>query len=352
MAARTPVAAARPPPLPSSLSGGFSWAADTPASGGGDGADGGAAASGGAPPAKRGRRDEGTSLREKERAIAAREEQLLGGAAPQTAEDFERLLLGSPSSSYLWVRYMSFQLGLTEVEKAREVGARALRTIEMTNTKERHNVWTALLNLEKQYGDAPSLAATFKQALQNSDDPQSLHLHVANLHERAGDAALADATHEAACKKSRWESGAWAAWLGALMARGAVEQAKGVLQRAVDVLPQAKHVELISKFAQLEFKHGSAARGRTTFDGVLANYPKRVDVWSVYLDMELKAGDDTLTRRLFERVPSLRHSSKKTKFFFGRYLAYARDVGDAALVKHVKERARAWVESQAGGGDE
>ena len=28
------------------------------------------------------------------------------------------------------------------------------------------------------------------------------------------------------------------------------------------------------------------------------------------------------------------------------------DVGDAALVKHVKERARAWVESQAGGGDE
>ena len=139
---------------------------------------------------------------------------------------------------------------------------------------------------------------------------------------------------------------------GALMARGAVEQAKGVLQRAVDVLPQAKHVELISKFAQLEFKHGSAARGRTTFDGVLANYPKRVDVWSVYLDMELKAGDDTLTRRLFERVTSLRHSSKKTKFFFGRYLAYARDVGDAALVKHVKERARAWVESQAGGGDE
>ena len=57
-------------------------------------------------------------------------------------------------------------------------------------------------------------------------------------------------------------------------------------------------------------------------------------------------------RKLFERVTSLRHSSKKTKFFFGRYLAYARDVGDAALVKHVKERARAWVESQAGGGDE
>ena len=84
---------------------------------------------------------------------------------------------------------------------------------------------------------------------------------------------------------------------------------------------------------------------------MLANYPKRVDVWSVYLDMELKAGRHAHSPPLRARH-LLRHSSKTTKFFFGRYLAYARDVGDAALVKHVKERARAWVESQAGGGDE
>ena len=54
-AARTPVAAARPRPLPRVALRRLLWAADTPASGG-DGADGGAAASGGAPPAKRGPR--------------------------------------------------------------------------------------------------------------------------------------------------------------------------------------------------------------------------------------------------------------------------------------------------------
>jgi hypothetical protein len=41
----------------------------------------------------------------------------------------------------------------------------------------------------------------------------------------------------------------------------------------------------------------------------------------------------------------LRLSSKKMKFFFSRYLTYARDAGDDALVAQVKEKARVWVEN-------
>ena len=65
------------------------------------------------------------------------------------------------------------------------------------------------------------------------------------------------------------------------------------------------------------------------------------------MDMELKTGDDEATRRVFERATSLRLSSKKMKFFFSRYLEYARECGDANLVSHVKEKARAFVESAA-----
>jgi len=132
------------------------------------------------------------------------------------------------------------------------------------------------------------------------------------------------------------------------MARGVPAQAKAILQRAVDALPRASHVEVISKFAQLEFRYGLPERGRTVFDGVLANYPKRVDVWSIYIDMQLRQAEPESTRRLFERVTSLRLSSKKMKYFFSRYLKYARESGDAQLVAHVKEKARAWVESAAG----
>ena len=275
-----------------------------------------------------------------------------GDGAPQGAEDFERLLLASPNSSYAWLRYMSFQLGVTEVEKARAIGERALKTIALEKHTERFNIWAALLNLEKAHGDDESLAAVVQRALHGAD-PKAVYMHVANLHERAGSEEAADRAFEVACKKYRSQPDVWMAWFGAQMARGDAAGGKATLQRAVDVLPRGAHVEVLSKFAQLEFRHGAAERGRTVFDGILSNYPKRVDVWSVYMDMELKHGADTdSAKRVFERATSLKLSSKKMKFFFTRYLAFARDHGTPELVAHVKEKARAYVESAGAAGED
>lgn len=41
---------------------------------------------------------------------------------------------------------------------------------------------------------------------------------------------------------------------------------------------------MLSAAAVAEFKIGSAERGRAIFEDVLRNYPKRTDLWSVYLD--------------------------------------------------------------------
>lgn len=48
---------------------------------------------------------------------------------PESADDFDRLVLSSPNSSILWVQYMAFHLQATEIEKARAVAERALKTI-------------------------------------------------------------------------------------------------------------------------------------------------------------------------------------------------------------------------------
>lgn len=48
-----------------------------------------------------------------------------------TAEDFDRLLMGSPDSSLLWLRYMAMYLQTAEISKARAVAERALKTISM-----------------------------------------------------------------------------------------------------------------------------------------------------------------------------------------------------------------------------
>lgn len=47
----------------------------------------------------------------------------------ESAEDFDRLVLGSPNSSIVWIQYMAFHLHAAEIEKATAVGRRALKTI-------------------------------------------------------------------------------------------------------------------------------------------------------------------------------------------------------------------------------
>lgn len=103
---------------------------------------------------------------------------------PESNADFERLLLGSPNSSYLWIQYMSFQVQLSEVEKAREVAQRAFTTINFREEQERLNVWIALLNLENIYGTEQTIEETFKDAVRRND-PKTVYLGLATIFERS-----------------------------------------------------------------------------------------------------------------------------------------------------------------------
>lgn len=103
---------------------------------------------------------------------------------PESNADFERLLLGSPNSSYLWIQYMSFQLQLSEVDKAREIARRALQTINFREEQEKLNVWIALLNLENVYGTDETLEATFKDAARHNDS-KTIHLRLAFIFDQA-----------------------------------------------------------------------------------------------------------------------------------------------------------------------
>lgn len=58
-------------------------------------------------------------------------------------------------------------------------------------------------------------------------------------------------------------------------------------------------IDLISRFAQLEVKFGQLERGKTLFDTLLMSYPKRTDLWLVYIDTLTKAGDVESARSEF-----------------------------------------------------
>lgn len=109
----------------------------------------------------------------------------LDAQAPTSVAEFERLILGSPNSSYVWIQYVAFYLGLSQVEKAREVARRALKSINFREEQEKLNVWVALLNLENTYGTEESLQELFTEATQ-SNDAKTVYLRLVDIYERSG----------------------------------------------------------------------------------------------------------------------------------------------------------------------
>jgi rRNA biogenesis protein RRP5 len=96
-----------------------------------------------------------------------------------------------------------------------------------------------------------------------------------------------------------------------------------------------------------EFRLGCAERGRSILEGLLANHPKRTDIWNVYIDQEVKGGDVARTRALLSRATSLSLPPKKMKVLFRRWLEWEQAHGSAADVAAVKQRAVEYMESQA-----
>lgn len=49
-------------------------------------------------------------------------------------------------------------------------------------------------------------------------------------------------------------------------------------------------VDVISRFAQLEFRFGDPEHAKALFESTLNSYPKRTDIWSIYMDIMIKQG--------------------------------------------------------------
>jgi len=268
----------------------------------------------------------------------------LESTAPTSVADFERLLLGSPNSSFLWIQFVAFYVGLSQLDKAREVGRRALSAINFREEGEKLNVWVALLNLENAYGTQESLDELFKEAIQ-MNDAKTVHLKLVDILERAAKYEQEEDLFKRVVKKFGQSSKAWTLFAQFYLTRGRADEARALLPRSLKSLEKRKHVKTISKFAQLEFKLGEAERGRTIFEGVMDSYPKRLDLWFVYIDMEIRQRNVAAVRALFERVLQSKLSSKKGKSVFKKWLAFEKEHGDEQGVQAVKEKAVAFVQA-------
>ena len=274
-------------------------------------------------------------------------------AAPTLPADYERLLLASPNSSYLWLRYMAHHVGLKDIDAARKVARRALDTIGYREEAEKRNVWVALIGLEEMYGTAQTVEAVVAEAMQRCDQ-QSLLVELTHVYTQTAKHQQVADTYQQLTKRYPTALQHWANYAKYLFATNHAADARALLPAALKKQPNlSAEIELLEKFALLEYgeAHGSCERGRTMLEGVVTAHPKRVDVWNVWIDAELKAlrsdardSGVEAVRAVLDRAIALNWSSKKMKHFMKRYLEVEREYGNESRVEYVKQKAREYVE--------
>lgn len=187
-------------------------------------------------------------------------------------------------------------------------------------------------------------------------DEKKLLLALAGIYERTGHVEDAEKALSSACRKFSQSCKVWLRRAAFDLTSSSAGDAKhgsastsATVDRAVKALPARKHVKFLTQAALLEFRSGSAERARTLFEGVLQAHPRRMDLWSVYIDQEVKLGEQQRVRALMERAVHTDQPAKKMKFLFKRYLQYEVEHGDDASVAHVRKLAAEFVESKGGG---
>jgi rRNA biogenesis protein RRP5 len=105
--------------------------------------------------------------------------------------------------------------------------------------------------------------------------------------------------------------------------------ARALLLRATQSVPAHDHRLLTAKFGALEFSspHGDAERGRTVFEGLLSAWPRRHDLWDMYVDLERGHGRAENVRGLYERMAGARMKKRRAMFVFKRWLEWEEKIG-------------------------
>lgn len=174
--------------------------------------------------------------RQKEREIREREEALASNRMPNSVDQFDRLVLASPDSSLVWLQYMAYHLQATEVEKARAIARRAIKTINFREENEKLNVWNAWLNLESKFGTPETLNDVFQEAVR-TNDALKVYTHMLTVHAEAGRQFELEKLVNTFIGKFKQSPQVWMECGGALLKLGLKDKSRQVMQRALQSLP-------------------------------------------------------------------------------------------------------------------
>ncbi|GAB6031444.1 hypothetical protein CHUAL_009216 [Chamberlinius hualienensis] len=255
---------------------------------------------------------------------------------PTSVCEFDEKVSKYPDDCLTWTMYIAFHLKSFEIDKARAVAERAISAISFRAEEAKLKIWIALLNIENHFGTQESMQKVLRRALQYNE-PFKVYENVVNIYIDSKKYDLAEQIYGTMVKKYSTNPKVWICYGTFLMKNNQPIVARKLMDRSLKSLLKKDHFSLISKFAQLEFKYGDSERGNTLFESILTNYPKRFDIWSIYVDVLAKTGHIEKARDIYKKATTVSASVKKIKFLLHKFVDFERVHGDEDTLAYATE---------------
>ncbi|ODM92797.1 Protein RRP5 [Orchesella cincta] len=245
----------------------------------------------------------------------------------ESASKFERGEITSPNDPNYWLELMTHYSSLGNVDKARGVAKQALSSMDYRNEKAKLRVWGGLLQMEVKYGTEESVKIAFADALQRNDEFECFKM-MALVYDTLNRKKDAERTYRQMTKKFRLEPEAWIRFGLFYFMQKNLDSGRELLNQALSAVADAKKVYVITKFALLEMHHGEQTKGEEMLGRVLEQYPQRSDIWLLYLNALIKAGELDKARATFHRAFEVKWSPRKVKPLLQRFQSFENEYGD------------------------
>ncbi|KAL7675714.1 hypothetical protein ACOME3_001981 [Neoechinorhynchus agilis] len=246
---------------------------------------------------------------ENEKTIVTKEQDIMVHEVEKSSV-FQQMVALDPDNVFNWVRLIACEVEKGNVESARLTAKRALQAFR--NDSDKLAIWLSLLNVEIRFGS--EVWSVFDEALKNVVDHKELYRKVIGLLASADRLDEAKTGVERMVKSFPDDKDILLDCLNFFFSSKMLEEGRSFLDRTLNcptILKPSDQVDLICRCAFLEFQHGDGNQGKVLFEKLISTYPKRLDVWSVYISGLLKKGESRAGRIVFDRLMELKPMKEK-----------------------------------------
>ena len=253
----------------------------------------------------------------------------------KNAQYYEKIILKDHDNSLNWIEYASYILDTLNLASARQIFERALKIIDIAKTNEKLNLWVAYLNLENIYGDSKSFEKILDRAKEVCDK-KLLYSHLIQIYMNSKKYEEALDIYKILTKDYFNDLEIWKKYIEFLFDVNnekdennpnlEIMEPKEGLNKSMQVLAKKSHLDIMSWYGQLLYRFNNNEEARNMFDNILKNFPKRKDIWFVYIDKEIKFGKNVeKVRQIFDRMFDIKFKINDLKSIMKKFLEFEKN---------------------------